>query len=77
MLYWRTSQAVSNRALSEAHSETYAQETVKIDSACVECAMEVIYRVLDCTVLGDEVDQSVTCTCYVFFRVDVGAYDTY
>lgn len=57
--------SVSNCALSEKKKKkttkhgTYAQKTVEIDAARIECAMEVIYRVLNRAVLGDEIDESV------------------
>jgi hypothetical protein len=37
---------------------TYAQKTVEIDAARVECTVEVIHRVLNRTVLGDELNKS-------------------
>jgi hypothetical protein len=68
-LHWRASQgAVSNRALTQKDIKpnyTHAQKTVEIDAARVECAVEVIYRVLDRIVLGDEVNESVLTCEYV------------
>lgn len=47
-------------ARSRGHrARTYAQKTVEIDAARVERAMEMINRVLDRVIFGDEVYESV------------------
>jgi len=47
-------------ARSRGHRDrTYTQKTVEIDAARVERAMEVIDRVLDRVIFGDEVDESM------------------
>lgn len=56
----KNSRTVSNqRAIEGTGARTYAQKTVEIHAARVERAVEVINRVLDRVIFGDEVDQSV------------------
>jgi hypothetical protein len=38
---------------------TYTQKTVEINAAGIEGTMEVIDRILNCIVLGDEIDKSM------------------
>ena len=51
--------SATGRALEGHRARTYAQKAVEIDAARVERAMEVINRVLDRVIFGDEVDESV------------------
>jgi hypothetical protein len=56
-LHWRAS--CSGMSPLKRHNHTYAQKTVEVDAARVECAVEVIHRVLNRAVFGDEVYESV------------------
>lgn len=59
-LHWRArGGAVSNPRAHKPTNYTHAQKTVEVNAARVECAVEVIDRVLNGIVLGDEINQSV------------------
>jgi hypothetical protein len=59
-LHWRASQ-VWGCQQPRAHKPNYthAQKTVDVDAARVERAVEVIHRVFNRIILGDEINQSV------------------
>jgi hypothetical protein len=60
-LHWRASQVGGLSATARAYKSNYthAQKTVDVDAARVERAVEVIHRVFNRIILGDEINQSV------------------
>lgn len=57
--HWRASAGLSALKRHKPTNYTYAQKTVEVDAARVECTVEVIHRVLNRAVLGDEVYEPV------------------
>ena len=75
----RSKLSATPRALKSQANDTHTQKPVEINAASVECAVEVIYCVLNRIILGDKIYKSV---CDIYARdygspVALSAQDTY